>query len=38
MYNFEQSAGNQRINKQIQVETSETTRNRFFNLKVIYSP
>jgi group I intron endonuclease len=38
MYNFEQSAGNQRIKEKIQVGTSETKRNPFNNIKVRYSP
>ena len=38
MYNFEQSAGNQRIKEKIPVGTSETTRNPFNNIKVRYSP
>ena len=38
MYNFEQSAGNQRINKKILVGSSETKRNPFNNIKVRYSP
>lgn len=38
MYNFEQSAGNQRIKIKILVGSSETTLNPFNNIKVKYSP
>lgn len=38
MYNFEQSAGNQRINKNILVGTSETTRDPRNNFTRRYSP
>ena len=38
MYNFEQSAGNQRIGKNIQVGTSETTRGPRNIFRRRYSP